>query len=172
MKKVILIIIGAFFSLLLGYFLVFLIQPSLILDFYISPWELEASGPWEVFIKIKPFSIDIQFTHSRNFKFNDLSWSPNKKYIAFFERILKPAENLYDREWALKIINPKTFRIKTIFIGDNKTGEYQWLDDYTIRAYINPSAEARAYRDISINISEPFVVVEHKSPEFWVPVKK
>ncbi|PJE57693.1 MAG: hypothetical protein COU82_00540 [Candidatus Portnoybacteria bacterium CG10_big_fil_rev_8_21_14_0_10_38_18] len=171
MKKLLLIIAGAFFSLLIGYFLVFLIQPSLILDFYIYPSDLEAPGPREVFFEIKPFSIDIQFTHTGNFKFNDLSWSPNKKYVAFFERILEPAENPYDREWALKIINPRTFKMKTIFIGDNKIGKYQWLDDYTIRAYINPCAQARAYRDISINISEPFVVAEHKSPEFWVPVK-
>lgn len=170
MKKLLLIIIGAFFSLLIGYFLVFLIKPSLILDFYIYPRDLEAFSPREVFLEIKPFSIDIKFTHNRNFKSDDLNWSPNKKYVAFYERIMEPAENPYDKEWALKIIDPRTFRIKTIFIGGIKTGEYQWLDDYTIRAYINPSAEVRAYRDISINIYEPFVVAEHKSPEFWTPV--
>jgi hypothetical protein len=171
MKKLLLIIAGAFFSLLLGYFLVFLIQPSLVLDFYIYPWELEASGPWEVFLKIKPLSINIQFTHTKNFKFNDLSWSPNKKYVAFFERVMEPAENPYDREWALKIINPRTFKIKPIFVGNSQTGEYQWLDDQTIRVYINAGTGVRAYRDINVNISEPFVASEHATPEFWIPVK-
>lgn len=170
MKKLFLIIIGAFFSLLLGYFLVFLIQPSLILDFYISPWELESSGPREVFLGMKPFSMNIKFTHTQNFK-SHLFWSPNKKYISFYERVMEPAENPYDREWALKVINPRNFKIKTIFIGDSQTGQYQWLDNDTIRAYINAGTGVKAYRDIDINIKEPFVVAEHKSPEFWVPVK-
>ncbi len=171
MKKLLLVIIGIFLSLLTGCFLVFFIQPSLVLDFYIYPRDLEASGSREVFLRIRPLLIDIKLTYNRNFKSDNLNWSPNKKNIAFYERILEPAKNPYDREWALKIINPRTFKIKTIFIGDNKIGGYQWLDDYTIRAYINPCAQVRAYRDISINISKPFVVAEHASPEFWIPEK-
>lgn len=170
MKKLLLIIIGGFFSLVIGYFLVFLIQPSLVLDFYIYPQELNAFPPKEVFLKIKPLSINIKFTHNRNFKSNDLSWSPNKKYVAFYERVMEPAENPYDREWALKIINPRTFRIKDIFIGNSHTGQYRWRDDRTVRVFINAGTGVRAYRDINIDISEPFVMVEHMSPEFWTPV--
>lgn len=171
MKRLLLIIIGSFFSLLIGYFLAFLIRPSLILDFYISPRELEAFGSREVFLEIKPFLMDIKLTHTRNFK-SHLFWSPNKKYVAFFERVMEPAENPYDREWALKIINPRTFKIKPIFIGNSQTGQYQWSDDYTIRIYINAGTGVGAYRDIDINISEPFVMIEHKSPEFWTPFVK
>lgn len=169
MKKVVLILIGIFSSLLVAYFLIFLFQPSAILDFYISPAGLEFSNSKEIFFEIKPFSVDIQLTHTQKHK-SHLSWSPNNKYLVFSERVMEPAENPFDREWALKIINPISFKIKTIFIGNSQTGEDQWLDDQTIRVYINAGTGVRAYRDININISEPFVLVEHKSSEFWVPV--
>jgi hypothetical protein len=170
MKKAILITVGIFLTLFTIYFLIFLFQPSAILDFYLSPEGLEFSNQKEIFLKIKPFSIDIQLTDTQRHKSN-LLWSPNKKYLAFAERVMEPAERPFDREWAIKIINPRIFKIKTIFIGDSHTSEHQWLNGNTIRVYINAGTGVRAYRDIDIDISEPFIAVEHKSPEFWIPVK-
>lgn len=170
MKKIIPIIMGIFLVFLVAYFLIFFFQPSKILHFYISPQEFEFSNQKEIFFEIKPFSIDIQLTDTQKHK-SHLTWSPNKKYLAFAERIMEPAENPFDREWAIKIINPKNFRIKTIFIGDDHTSEHQWLNDNTIRIYINAGTGVRAYRDIDINIPEPFIFAERKSPEFWTPIK-
>ncbi|MFH1838208.1 MAG: hypothetical protein ABH808_01780 [Candidatus Kuenenbacteria bacterium] len=171
MKKIFLIILEILIGFIGIYFLIFLFSPSSILDFYIYPNSLEFSDSKELFLKIKPFGPFFQITHTNRHKSNDLKWSLNKKYLAFYENIRELAEKPFSREWALKIINPKTFKIKTIFIGDYKTGEYQWLDDQKIRVYCNAGTGVRIYRDININISEPFIAIEHSSPEFWTPIK-
>jgi len=168
MKKIILIILGIFLCAVFVYFLVFLFAPSKILNFYINPEGLKNEG--EIFFEIRPLNIDIQLTNTQKHK-SHLSWSPNKEYVAFYERVMEPAKNPFDREWALKIINPKSFKIKTIFIGTSKTSEYQWINGEIIRVYINAGTGVGAFRDININVSEPFIMIEHYSPEFWTPVK-
>ncbi len=129
MKRVSLIILAIFTGLMGIYFLVFLLSPSSILDFYIYPEDpLEFSDLKEVFLEIKPFGFSFQITHTNHHKSN-LTLSPNKNHLAFFENVMEPAQKPFDREWALKIINPKTLKIKTVFIGDSNTSEYQWIDE-------------------------------------------
>lgn len=171
MKRFSLIILKILIGLTGIYFLVFLLSPSSVLDFYIYPEDpLEFSDLKEVFLEIRPFGFFFQITHTDHHK-SDLSLSPNKKHLAFFENVMEPAQKSFDREWALKIINPRTLKIKTIFIGDSNTSKYQWIDDQTIRVYLSAGTGVRIYRDININISEPFVAAEHLSPEFWTPIK-
>ncbi len=171
MKRFFLIILEILIGLVGIYFLVFLLFPGFVLDFYIYPEDpLELSNSKEIFLKTKPFGFSFQVTHTNRHK-SHLFWSPNKKHLAFYERVTELTQKPLDREWALKIINPRTFKIKTIFIGDYKTEEYQWLDNQTIRVYRSAGTGVRIYRDININISEPFVAIEYLSPEFWTPVK-
>lgn len=172
MKRFSLIILGILIGLTGIYFLVFLFSPSSFVNFYIYPEDpLEFSDSKEIFLEIKPFGFSFQITHTNHHKSNDLTWSPNKKHLAFFENVMEPAQKPFDREWALKIINPRTLKIKTIFIGDSNTGEYQWLDDQIIKVNCSAGTGVRIYRDININISEPFVAAEHLSPEFWIPIR-
>lgn len=171
MKRISLIILGTLIGLLGIHFLIFLFFPSFILDFYIYPENpLEFSNSKEIFLEIKPFGFSFQITHTNHHK-SHLFWSPEKKHLAFYERVMEPSQKPFDREWALKIINPRTFKTKTIFIGDYKTGEYQWLNDQIVRVYRSAGTGVRIYRNININILEPFIAAEHLSPEFWTPTK-
>jgi len=61
--------------------------------------------------------------------------------------------------------------IKNIFIGDYKTSGYRWIDNETIRVYVSAGRGVRIYRDIDINIREPFIAAEHPTPEYWMPEK-
>ncbi len=167
MKKLSLVILKVLIGIGGIYFLIFLFCPSIVLDFYIYPEDpLEYSNLKEIYLKIKPFGFSFQITHTDRHKSN-LEWSPNKKYVAFYENVREPTDESFDREWALKIINPRTLKIKTIFIGDYHTSNYQWIDDKTIRVYVNAGTGVKIYRDIDINISQSFIASEHMSPEFW-----
>ncbi|MFH1048732.1 MAG: hypothetical protein V1732_03650 [Patescibacteria group bacterium] len=80
-------------------------------------------------------------------------------------------EEIFNKEWSLKVINPRIFEVKTIFIGDYKTSEYRWIDNETIRVYVSAGSGVRIYRDIDIDIREPFIAAEHTMSEYWTPEK-
>ena len=137
---------------------VFFWQPSWFIDFFVNPVKNE------VYVEIKPFGIEQQFTSTGKFKADDVTWSPRKNYVAFFEDI----QESYDKEWALKIINPRTFLTRTIFIGNYHLSHYEWHDDHTVRVYINEGSGVRMYRDMSIFVTEPFVDIDHDPLKFWI----
>lgn len=56
---------------------------------------------------------------------------------------------------------------KEIFRGDSFASDHQWLDNENIRVYRLGGTGVRGYTDIGIDISNPFVAAEHRSPEFW-----
>lgn len=144
--------------------------PGLILDFEIYPEGLESYDK-DIFLTVNIFPWkNIQLTNDQRYK-SHLEWSPHKKYLAFYENIRGSENWSYDKEWLLKVINPKFFKIKTVFVGTYKTSGYSWLDDGTIRVYVDAGTGVRVYRDIDINIPAPFIASEHMSPEFWVPEK-
>lgn len=143
-------------------------QPSNILDFS----SVKTSENEELFVEINPFEWEIQLTNTNKIK-SDLSWSPNKKYLAYFENIMEPSadpDKPFDRKWALKIIYPRTLHIKTILIGDSDTSNYEWISDKIIRIYISAGTGVRAYHDLFINQKEPWIMVDHTSPEYWTPI--
>jgi hypothetical protein len=90
---------------------------------------------------------------------DDLQWSPDEKYLAFFDDV----HETYDRELFLKIINPRTMKIKTIFIGPWITSNYEWIDNNTIRIFIGGASGARFYRNLDVHRKETYVYVNDRS---------
>ena len=98
----------------------------------------------------------------------DAEWSPNDGYFSYFDFVrLEFAK----KEWALKIINTRTLVVKTIFIGDFRVSEYDWLNDGTIRVYVSAGSGVRVYRDININVSQPIIMIDDWESGAWVPEK-
>lgn len=170
MKKLFILTLEVLGGLTGIYFLIFVFYPGSVLNFNIYPESLAFSNSKEIFVKIKPFEHSFQITHSNRHK-SHLFWSPNKKHLAFYEKIIEPDRRSFDREWALKVINPTTFKFKTIFIGDYKISHYLWLDDQTVRVFCSGGSGVEIYRDIKINVAEPFIASTHMSPEYWTAIK-
>ncbi|MCG2809596.1 MAG: hypothetical protein L6275_04645 [Candidatus Portnoybacteria bacterium] len=148
--------------LVIFYFLMFFIYPSSLIEIY------RGNDEKTIWIKTKHFPLKKEISGTDSYKAPDIQWSPDKNHLAFFDFM---REEIYNKEWFLKIINSRTLRIKTIFIGDYKTSGYQWIDNKTIRVYVSAGSGVRIYRDIDINIREPFIAAEHMTPEYWIPEK-
>lgn len=141
-----------------GYLSSFIFYPKDTLYFYRG--EDEKS----IWVEIKPFGIQKKISQIDCYKADDLKWSPNSKHLAFFDMT---REKNYDKEWSLKIINPITFQEKTVFVGTYKTSFYEWISNNIIRVYVNAGTGIRVYRDIDINIREPFVAIDNADSDFW-----
>ncbi len=161
-KRILKILIYAPISIFLVYILVFFFSPSLITDVYRG--EDEKS----IWIKTKYFPFKKEISGASSYKAPDIQWSPDKNRLAFYDFT---RQEIYNKEWSLKIINPRILGIKTIFIGDYKTSEYRWIGNKTIRVYISAGSGVRIYRDIDIDVREPFIAAEHSTPEYWTPEK-
>ncbi len=144
----------------LVYFLIFFLYPSSIIDIY------RGGDEKSIWIKTKYFPLKKEISGTDSYKAPDIQWSPDKNYLAFYDFT---REEIFSKEWSLKILNPRTLGIKNIFIGDYKTSGYRWIDNETIRVYVSAGSGVRIYRDIYINIREPFIAADHTSPEYWVP---
>lgn len=163
MKKGILKILAiAPVSVFLIFISVFFFSPSLIVDVY------RGEDEQSIWIKTKFFPLKKEISDTSSYKAPNIQWSPDKNHLAFYDFT---REEIFDKEWSLKVINPRFFEVKTIFIGDYKTNEYRWIDNKTIRVYVSAGSGVRIYRDIDINIREPFIAAEHTSPEYWTPEK-
>lgn len=153
-------------------FLVALFSISFVCLFFISPTTLidiyRGEDETTIWVEVKYLPIKKIISDDDNYKFSDLQWSPNKKLMAFYDNVKLET---FEKEWALKIINPRTFNIKTVFIGDYKTGEYKWLDNNTVRVYESAGSGVKAYRDINTNIDKPVIKVEDWSSGNWTPEK-
>jgi len=160
-KKIIKIIITLLIFIVGITSVVFYFHPSLFVDFYVSN---DGESIWVTTSPVT-FSWKILDTSSEH---NDLSWSPDEKYLAYtdFAR-----EVLYEKEYFIKIINPRTLKAKTVFIGTDHTSHYRWLDNNTIRVYVSAGSGVRIYRDIDIHLKKPFVAIEHLNgePSLWTP---
>lgn len=148
---------------IISYSAVFFIRPSLIVDFYRS-WNEHM-----IFMEIRPLGIEKEISGTPYYKAQDAQWSPQKKYFSYFDNVREAAEKPYNKEWALKIIDPRRFAIRTIFIGDYKISEYQWIDDETVRVYMDAGTGVRIYRDISATEPAPFIAADYPDPEYWTP---
>lgn len=162
MKNIFKISISILIIFVLLYVSIFFLSPSTVINIYRGENEKTI---W-VKTKLAPFKKEISGTDS--YKFFDLKWSPNKKHLAFYDFT---REEIFEKEWSLKIFDPRIFKTKIIFIGDYKTGEYKWIDDKTIRVYVGAGSGVRIYRDLNIDTREPFIASDHMTPEYWVPEK-
>jgi len=161
-KKILKILTYAPILIFLIYAIVFFMFPLSVIDIYRG--EDEES----IWVKTKFFPLKKEISGTSSYKPPNLQWSPDKNHLAFYDFI---REEIFNKEWFLKIINPRTLGIKTIFIGDYKTSEYLWIDNKTIRVYVSAGSGVRIYRDIDIDIQEPFIAAEHPTPEYWTPEK-
>lgn len=157
-KKIIKIFSTLIISIVVITAVVFYFFPSLFVDFYIG---YDKNSIW---VKTSPieFSWKILDTSSDP---DDLSWSPDEKYLAYTDFV---REVMYDKEYFIKIINPRTLKARTVFIGTDHTSHYRWLDNNTIRVYVSAGSGVRIYRDIDIHLKKPFVAVEHLNPVSWI----
>lgn len=146
----------------LSYFLLFLFFPSSVVEIYRGEDEKT------IWVKVKYLPIKKIISDTNKYKAPDVSWSPNKKLLAFGDLV---RIETFNKEWALKIIHVRTFKIKTVFIGDYKTSEYKWIDNEIIRVYVSAGSGVRIYRDININTPKPFIAIDHMLPEYWTPEK-
>ena len=161
-KKMIWIFIVLLVVVVVTTSIVFYFRPSLFIDFYVSN---DGESIWAITNPVV-FSWKILNTSSEH---DDLSWSPNEKYLAYtdFAR-----ETIYDKEYFIKIIDPRILKARTVFIGTDHTSHYKWLDNNTIRVYVSAGSGVRIYRDINIHIKKPFVAIEHFESEdlyLWTP---
>lgn len=140
----------------------FFIRPSLLVNVY------RGTDETTIWIEMKHLPVKRLISDTDNYKFSDIQWSPNKRMFAFYDFVRLEWVN---KEWALKIVDARTLKIKTIFIGDYKTGQYRWIDNDNIRVYEGAGSGVRIYRNIDINIPEPFIAADHMSPEYWTPEK-
>lgn len=153
-------VIFVFFSTV--YFLLYFVSPSTIIDVYRGQDEAT------VFIKFKflPFKKEISSTNS--YKFKEINWSPNKKHFAFLDFT---REEVFEKDWSLQVFDLRTFNLRTVYIGDTRTSRFEWINDELIRVYRNAGSGVRVYRDINIDVLEPFVVKEYKESKYWIPEK-
>jgi hypothetical protein len=151
-KKIIKILVTLLISVVVIASVVFYFCPSLFVDFYVSN---DGESIWVMTSPIT-FSWKILDTSSEN---NHLSWSPDEKYLAYTDFV---REVMYNKEYFIKIIDPRTMKSKTIFIGPWITSNYEWIDNNTIRIYIGGASGARFYRNLDIHRKKPYVYVDDR----------
>jgi hypothetical protein len=162
MKKIIKITIissGSVMAIILAVF---------IISFYSNPYKFlyvylgdDGSSVWA---EGNPFSFRKEISGTRSPKSSDIKWSPDNNYVAFYDNVREASD--MSREWFLKIFNPRTFSVRTIFIGPWVTGNYKWLDDNTVRAYAGACSGCKPYCDINIHRREPFVFGKDEDSEY------
>lgn len=100
-------------------------------------------------------------------------FSPNKQHIAFMENVFAEHDNDYDRYWTVTVFDVTSLEEHRIFIGTYKTSGFEWVDNDTIRVFLNAGTGVRAYRDVTARRSEPVVVEKYmdrgEAQQFWTP---
>ena len=160
-KKIIKIFIALLIFVIVTASVAFYFDPSLFVSFYVS----DDNNSIRVITSPITFSWKILDTSSEN---NDLDWSPDRKHWAYTDFV---REVMYDKEYFIKVIDARTLKARTVFIGTDHTSHYRWLDNNTIRVYVGAGSGVRIYRDIDIHLKEPFVAIEHLDGELhlWTP---
>ena len=100
-------------------------------------------------------------------------FSPHKQQIAFFENVFAEYGTDYDRYYAITVFDLASQEERRIFIGTYKTSRFEWLDDETIRVFLNAGTGVRAYHDVAVQRAEPLVVKDYidrgEASSFWIP---
>lgn len=100
---------------------------------------------------------------------SNFTFSPDKKLIAFVERVFEEYGNDWDKYWALKIYNLETDEEKTLVVDDTKMSSYEWLENNNLRVLHNAGTGVRVYLDVSINRTSPLFTKDYEGPEIWTP---
>lgn len=161
LKKIIKILLLIIVSIIIIIAVRFYFHPSGSLDFYISEDERSLFVQGINFYWVKEIS---GTTSDKGF---GLEWAPDKIHLAFTDAVRESPE----REYFIKIINLRTLNIKTVFIGNDHTNNFKWLDNNTIRVFVGAGSGVRVYKDINIHRSDPLVFVEDVESEDWILMK-
>ena len=137
---------------------IFLYCPSLIIDAYRGDDETS------IWVTARHFDFQRKISDTDNYKFDDLQWSPNGRFLSYYDYV---ALRVFDKEWALKVVDVRFFLTKTIFIGDYHTSFYDWLDDNTIKVCAGAGSGVKQCRVIDINIKQPIVAVDNYDSGNW-----
>lgn len=100
---------------------------------------------------------------------SNFTFSPDKKLIAFVERVFEEYESDWDKYWALKIYNLETDEEKTLVVDDTRMSSYEWLDNNNLRVFHNAGTGVRVYLDVSVNRMSPLFTKDYEGPEIWTP---
>ena len=170
MRKALFVIACTFCILVIFYILFFLYKPKSVLDFYLTPGDHGEQAEDEVSVDIIPYLYSLRLTDTERYK-TDLTWSPDQRYLAFYERVLF---EVFEREWALKIINPRTFWVKIIFIGNYHTSRYEWVGDHIVRIFVNAGTGADVYADFDASTLETYDMSDPSSNSSvkWLLIKR
>lgn len=168
-KKILKLFLFIAIGILLLPIITFLINPRHIIDFSDNPIDQKlyvdiSFGPIETYFPL--FKIGSLTNYDRSYYF--YRWSPDGNRFAYIADVPE-FERTEERQLATVILNPRTFQRKVVLISDYE-GRYGWLDNDTIRYFRGAGTGIGVYRDIDINIKEPLVVGEHKSPDGWHPI--
>ncbi len=144
-----------------GLFVVY--YPEKVFEFYRGEDEIS------IWVKIKPFNVCKKISDTNTYKSPELELSPDKKHLAFYDMV---REKIYDKEWFINVVDIRTLKKKVVFVGTHKTSFIKWIDNNTIRVYLSVGTGAIIHRDVDINSSEPFIAIDHMSPEYWTSEKK
>ena len=112
-------------------------------------------------LKISVFKADYSISE-------DLKWSYNGRYVGFFNYV---SLEWVKKEWALNILDTRFFTVKTIFIGDDHTSNFAWMDNDTIRVCARAGTGVRRCRNIDVAVKQPIVAVDDYSSGAWIPLR-
>lgn len=116
-------------------------------------------GPFEKSFRLQQIGPDSSYNGGM------LRWSPNKKMFAFAADVPEP-ERSDDVNWVVNIINPLTYKTRTIIVSSND-GTFYWLNDNTIRYFRGTGTGSGGYKDININEKEPLKMAEEFNNEHY-----
>lgn len=143
-----------------------------IVVFFISPFSAlevyRGKDEQTIWVKIWGLPLKKEISGTDSYKAPDLRWSSDRLHLAFFDFV---REEIYNKEWFLKVYSPRLFQVKTVFIGDWRTSRYKWIDNNTIRVYVSAGSGVRIFRDIDVNLSSTFIADDNMSPVYWIPEK-
>lgn len=95
------------------------------------------------------------------------NFSPNRNHIAFIQDVFTENDQDYDHYYSIQVFDVKNRKEKAIFVGSYKTSGFEWLDNKTIRIYLDAGTGVRVYRDIDINRTQP--LMDDGTNSFWTP---
>lgn len=122
-----------------------------------------------VWLETKYIPLKKIISDTDDYKFSETAqWSPNDRYFSYYDFV---RQEWLNKEWALKIFDARFLATKTVFIGPDKTGEYEWLDNNTVKVCVGAGSGVRQCRSIDINVEQPVVAVDDYASGAWHMVK-
>lgn len=95
-------------------------------------------------------------------------FSPDRQLISFIQNVFEEYGNNWNRYWALKVLDIKSSKEKTLLVDDTRMSTYDWLDNEHLRVFHNAGTGLRVYLDISVKRAPPLFTREYSGPDIWI----